>query len=171
MPKIAAVPAFEMRDQDDAPVTDKDLRGKVNIVSFIFTSCPDVCPLLTAKLSGLRTQLLPQRASLRFVSISVDPTTDTPAVLKAFAHKHGADYPDWRFLPGPLDRLRSVVVDGFKQGLQVGEAPEGGPPNILHGSHFVLVDRAGMIRGFYRSDQEGALLIARDARRLVAGKE
>jgi cytochrome oxidase Cu insertion factor (SCO1/SenC/PrrC family) len=41
----------------------------------------------------------------------------------------------------------------------------------MHGSHFVLVDRAGMIRGFYRSDQEGVLLIARDARRLVAGKE
>jgi protein SCO1/2 len=98
----------------------------------------------------------------------VDPTTDTPAVLKAFAHKHGADYPDWRFLTGPLDRLRSVVVDGFKQGLQVGEAPEGGPPNILHGSHFVLVDRAGFIRGYYSSDEPGIARLNRDTRLLIA---
>lgn len=168
LPSIAAVPAFQMRDQDDQPFTDRELRGKVAVVSFMFTSCPDVCPILTAQISGLRTQLLAQRPQLRFVSISVDPEKDTPAVLKDFAKKHGADHADWRFLTGSLAALRDVVVQGFKQSLDRGD---GSPSSIMHGSHLVLVDQKGMIRGFYRSDEQGFLLIARDARRLVAGKD
>lgn len=168
LPSIAAVPAFTMQDQDGQPFTERDLTGKVGVVSFMFTSCPDVCPILTSKLSGLRTQLLPQRAHVRIVSISVDPEQDTPAVLKEFAQKHGADHPDWRFLTGPLASLRDVVVTGFKQSLDRGD---GSPSGILHGSHLVLVDPKGSIRGFYRSDEQGLLLIARDARRLIAGKD
>lgn len=168
LPSIAAVPALEMRDQDGQPFTERELRGKVSVVSFMFTSCPDVCPILTNKLFGLRTNLMAQRQHLRLVSISVDPEKDTPEVLKAFAKQHGADYPDWRFLTGPIAKLRDVVVSGFKQSLDRGD---GSPNAIMHGSHFVLVDRKGMIRGFYRSDEEGVLRIARDARLLIAGKE
>ena len=168
LPSIAPVPAFEMRDQDGQAFTDRELRGRVAVVSFMFTSCPDVCPILTSKLSGLRTQLLPQRQQIRIVSISVDPEKDTPAVLKEFAQQQGADYSDWRFLTGPLAKLREVVVQGFKQSLDRGD---GSPHGIMHGSHLVLVDRKGMIRGFYRSDEQGVLLIARDARRLIAGKD
>jgi protein SCO1/2 len=168
LPEIAAVPAFQMQDQDGKPFSDRELRGKVAVVSFMFTSCPDVCPILTTQLSGLRTQLLPQRQHIQLVSISVDPEKDTPAALKEFAKKHGADYPDWRFLTGPLAKLRDVVVQGFKQSLDRGD---GSPNAIMHGSHLVLVDRKGMIRGFYRSDEQGFLLVARDARRLIAGKD
>lgn len=168
LPRIASVPAFQMRDQDGQPFTERDMRGKVAIVSFMFTSCPDVCPILTNKLAGLRTELLPQRPDVRFVSISVDPEKDQPAVLKDFAQQHGADYPDWRFLTGSIAALRDVVVQGFKQSLDRGD---GSPHGIMHGTHVVLVDKAGAIRGFYRSDQEGLLLIARDARRLIAGKD
>lgn len=170
LPKLAPVPAFEMRDQDDQPITERDLRGKVSIVSFMFTTCPDVCPLLTAKLSVVRTKLLAQRPKLTFVSITVDPKTDTPAKLKAFAREHNADYPDWRFLTGPAERLRDVVVGGFKQSIELGESKPGAPPNILHGTHCVLVDRAGFIRGYYSNDEPGHLLLARDARLLIAEK-
>jgi protein SCO1/2 len=168
LPDIAAVPALQMQDQDGQPFTERELRGKVAIVSFMFTSCPDVCPILTTQLSGLRTELLPQRPQVQFVSISVDPEKDTPAVLKDFAKKHNADYPDWRFLTGKLADLREVVVQGFKQSLDRGD---GSPQGIMHGSHVVLVDPKGMIRGFYRSDEQGFLLLARDARRIIAGKD
>lgn len=168
LPKIAPVPAFEMRDQDAKPFTDRELRGQTAILNFMFTSCPDICPILTTKIAGLRTNLLDQRAQLRFVSISVDPEKDSPAELKAFARQHGADYPDWRFATGPIAELRRVVVEGFKQALERGD---GSPNGIMHGTHLVLIDKAGVIRGFYRSDEEGLLLIARDARRLIAGKD
>ena len=67
-----------------------------------------------------------------------------------------------------ITRRATVVVDGFKQALERGD---GSPNGIMHGTHLVLIDKAGVIRGFYRSDEEGLLRIARDARRLIAGKE
>jgi protein SCO1/2 len=118
----------------------------------------------------LRTELRPVRDAMRFVSFSVDPDTDTPQVLRKYAEEQGANQPDWRFLTGPLDRVKDVIVGGFKQNMQQQPAEPGEPPNIMHGSHFVLVDRELTIRGFYRSDDVGLKRLARDARRLVAGK-
>lgn len=168
LPRIARMPGFEMQDQDGKPLRGSDLEGKVVIVGFMFTSCPDVCPILTTKLASVRTELLPSRANVRFLSISVDPVTDTPAVLKRYAAERGADQPDWRFVTGPLDQVRAVVVDGFKQSLDVQPETEGVAANVLHGSHFVLVDRKAFIRGYYRSDESGLLQLTRDARRLLA---
>ncbi|MGD8860415.1 MAG: SCO family protein [Myxococcales bacterium] len=170
LPRIAQVPAFELDDQDAEAITAESLRGKVWVANFMFTSCPDVCPLLTAKMLHLRTELRPVRDAMRFVSFSVDPDTDTPQVLRKYAEEQGANQPDWRFLTGPLDRVKDVIVGGFKQNMQQQPAEPGEPPNIMHGSHFVLVDRELTIRGFYRSDDVGLKRLARDARRLVAGK-
>jgi protein SCO1/2 len=136
----------------------------------MFTSCPDVCPLLTTRMSGVRTQLAPIRSSVRFVSFSVDPSNDRPEVLKQYALKHGADQTDWSFLTGPADEIKQVVVDGFKQTLERNEDDSGKAAGILHGSHFVLVDRNLDIRGFYPSDDEGTLRLMRDARILAAEK-
>jgi protein SCO1/2 len=164
------VPAFSLRDQNARAVAPEDLRGKVWIANFIFTRCPDVCPLLTTRMAGVRTQLAPVRSQLDIVSFSVDPAHDTPAVLKAYAQKRGADQPDWFFLTGPIDQVKQVIVDGFKQSLSSTPAEAGKAAGILHGSHFVLVDRGLDIRGFYPSDEEGILRLMRDARVLVAEK-
>jgi protein SCO1/2 len=96
--------------------------------------------------------------------------TDTPEVLKRYAGERGADQPDWRFVTGSLDEVRTVVVDGFKQALEVQPETEGVAANVLHGSHFVLVDRGSWIRGYYRSDESGLQHLMRDARRLLAEK-
>ena len=90
LPRIAAVPAFELQDQQARTTTQEALRGKVWIANFMFTSCPDVCPLLTAKMGHVRTKLRDERASVRFVSFSVDPVTDTPEVLARYATEQGA---------------------------------------------------------------------------------
>jgi protein SCO1/2 len=171
LPKIAQVPAFSLRDQDGAAVDRDKLRGRIWIANFMFTSCPDVCPILTGKLASVRGRLVGDRVKARFVSFSVDPQTDTPAVLKRYAQSRNADHEDWRFLTGPLDQVKHVVVEGFKQSLQTAPAEAGQPQAILHGSHFVLVDRALYIRGYYASDEEGLLRLARDARILAAEPE
>src|SRR4051812_28796527 len=80
LPQLGAMPAFELRDQRGATVRDTDLRGRVLIADFVFTSCPDICPLLTDQLAGLRNKL-PQNAGLAYVSFSVDPEHDTPEKL------------------------------------------------------------------------------------------
>jgi protein SCO1 len=162
-----AVPAFELRDQRGATVRSADLHGRVLIVDFIFTSCPDVCPLLTDQLAGLRKQL-PEKAPVAFVSFSVDPEHDSPEKLKAFATAHGADHANWYFLTGPLATVREVVTKGFKQAMELEPEQPGKPRNVLHGSHYVLVDRAGTIRGFFRSDAEGRDTLRAAAERLLA---
>lgn len=168
LPRVAQVPAFELRDQDGATVSRDALRGQVWVANFMFTSCPDVCPILTAKMAGVRSRLVGDRVPVRIVSFSVDPVTDTPAVLKQYAKERSADFPDWRFLTGPLDQVKHVIVEGFKQGLQPQPAQAGQPQAILHGSHFVLIDRELYIRGYYASDEDGLLRLARDARILAS---
>lgn len=164
LPSYGQVPAFSLRDQHEQAISPADLRGQVWIANFMFTSCPDVCPILTSKLSGVRQRLHGDRVMARYVSFSVDPVNDTPAVLAKYAAEHQVDYGDWRFVTGPLAQVEQVIVAGFKQALQREPAAAGKPQNILHGSHFVLVDRALTIRGFYPSDEEGLLRLARDAR-------
>jgi protein SCO1 len=168
LPRIAQVPAFELRDQDGASVNEEALRGQVWVANFMFTSCPDVCPILTAKMGRVRGRLVGDRVPVRIVSFTVDPETDTPEVLKQYASERSADYPDWRFLTGPLDQIKRVIVDGFKQGLSRQPAQAGQAQAILHGSHFVLVDRDLYIRGYYASDEDGLLRLTRDARVIAA---
>jgi protein SCO1/2 len=154
LPRYGRVPNFSLQDQRAQPVSLATFAGKVVIADFIFSSCPDVCPLLTEQMVGLRKRL-PADAGLAFVSFSVDPEHDTPSKLQTFAAAHGADQPNWFFLTGGTDEVRRVVTAGFKQAMEVEPAQPGKLRNVLHGTHFVLVDRAATIRGFYRSDADG----------------
>jgi len=171
LPDYGKVPEFALRDQHEQTVSPADLRGKIWIANFMFASCPDICPILTSKLSAVRMHLHADRVMAQYVSFTVDPEHDTPAVLAKYALEHNADFSDWHFLTGPLDKVEQVIVGGFKQALQREPPEPGKPQNIMHGSHFVLVDPALTIRGFYASDEEGMLLIARDARMLSLEKK
>jgi protein SCO1/2 len=154
LPSYGPLPAFSLQDQNGRTVSAETLKGHVVVADFIFTHCPDVCPLLTEDLRSLRTHW-PEHTSLRLLSFSVDPEHDTPERLRAFAQQHGALRDDWWFLTGPLDEVRRVVTQGFKQAMQAEPEVAGRPPNVLHGTHFVLVDAHGEIRGFYANDPAG----------------
>ena len=109
---------------------------------------------------------------VRIVSLSVDPKTDTPARLLAYAKKHGADPARWTFLTGPLPDIEAAVREGFKQALERQTVPLKGPLgedlyDITHGARFVLVDREGVLRGFYDADGPGRALLVRDVDTLV----
>jgi cytochrome oxidase Cu insertion factor (SCO1/SenC/PrrC family) len=85
-------PAFILTTQDGKRLSLKDLGGKVVAITFIYTSCADTCPLLTAKMAGLQAGLGSNFGSkVFFISITVDPQHDTPAVLKRYAGAHGAN--------------------------------------------------------------------------------
>jgi protein SCO1/2 len=152
--RYGQLPQFTLQNQLGNELSDADLRGRVVVVDFIFTSCPDVCPLLTQQLAALRKKL-PVEAPLSFVSFSVDPEHDTPEKLRVFAQQHGVDVPNFWFLTGPIAEVKRVVTLGFKQAMQAEPVQEGKPRNVLHGTHFVLVDRRGEIRGFFANDPDG----------------
>jgi protein SCO1/2 len=160
LPQYGAVPDFQLVAADGRPYGTKQLDGHVWVADFIFTTCPEVCPLMTARMSHLQTWLVNQRLGdkVHLVSISVDPARDTPAVLTTYAAATGARPENWTFLTGPQQQIEDAVVRGFKEAVvrEKDAAQEDGFA-IVHGTKFVLVDGKRQIRGYYDSNDEQSL--------------
>jgi protein SCO1/2 len=146
LPRLGQVPSFALVDQTGKPFSRADLDGKVWVGDFIFTSCSEVCPRLSAEMASLQ-RFLRGYSGAALVSISVDPERDTVERLRAYADGFHADASLWHFLTGDAGAVKEAVVRGFKIG--VDREPEGDSFAIVHGSRFVLVDRTGAIRGYY----------------------
>ena len=86
LPDYGAVPPFSLTDRTERPVRLSDLQGKVWVVDFIFTTCPGPCPVMTSQMKRLQDELKGRR-QVQLVSITVDPETDTPAVLSRYSPK------------------------------------------------------------------------------------
>lgn len=110
LPVIGAAPDFRLTGQNGEPVALGDFRGRALVVSFIYTACPDYCPLLTAKLVGVQDALGEDFGRrVTFVSITIDPELDTPEVLEHYALSHGADLSGWSFLTGEPEDIAAVT--------------------------------------------------------------
>ena len=89
---------------------DDVLKGKVVVISFVFTNCQGACPLMTRNLTMIRDMLgEAERKDINFVTISLDPVRDTPAAMKKFAQTHDADQDGWLFLTGQPDHVSHVT--------------------------------------------------------------
>jgi protein SCO1 len=144
LPTIDAAPDFALTSQDGAEVTLESLRGKVVAVTFIYTWCPDVCPMLTDKLARVQDALGPRfGADVAFVSITVDPERDTPEVLSDYAESFDADPAGWSFLTGEPAAVREVAR---QYGVAVAPAAEG---QLDHTLLTTLIDRQGAMRVQY----------------------
>jgi protein SCO1/2 len=163
MPDYSVVPEFSLTERSNRPVTKKDLAGQVWVADFIFTQCQGICPAMSSNMEKLQRQLPKE---VRLVSFSVDPYNDTPAVLTEYANRYNADPERWLFLTGNADAIQGLSVDGFKLALSPSSGTDVEP--ITHSSRFVLVDREGHIRGYYGTEDAGALerLIA-DVKKLL----
>ena len=107
--KIGPAPDFSLTTQTGARLSLSDLRGKVVAVTFIYASCTDTCPLLTAKLAGLQRRLGRDFGPrVFFASVTVDPEHDTPEVLARYAASYGAKPAGWAFLTGMPAQIREV---------------------------------------------------------------
>jgi len=143
LPVSGTVSFSRLTDHHGAPFATDTLRGRVWIANFIFTSCPSQCVLMTDRLRGLQRDFT-DVSELQFVSFTVDPAHDTPEVLAEYAARHGADS-RWVLVTGARQALHRVCQEEFR--LSVGDAADGQP--ITHSVKFILVDRAGQIRGYY----------------------
>ncbi len=141
-----AVPDFHLLDQEGRSFALEDLKGKVWLADFIYTTCPGPCPMVTRRVSQLQEEAF-KYADVRFVSFSMDPAADTSPVLKAYAKKFGASPGKWSFLTGPKDVIYHVVRDGFT--LAVSDQPGIGEQPIVHSTKLALVDKFGAVRAYY----------------------
>ena len=164
LPKLFPLPETKLVDETGRSVSLGSMKGSVTVYDFIFTNCAGTCPIMTNNMRAL-TPKVGKDAPVRFVSISVDPAHDTPAVLAAYAKRVRND-PRWTFLTGTRTDLVNLSVHGFK--LAAGDPGPNGDP-LLHSSKFAVADKQGIIRGYYDgSDAKVAEEVAHAISDLVA---
>jgi protein SCO1/2 len=162
LPKIAPAPAFALTSQDGTPVTLADFRDKVVAVTFIYTSCMDTCPVLTALMAYVQDKLGPDFGKrIAFVSITVDPERDTPEVLKQYAETFSADLNGWTFLTGDPAAIQEVVL---RYGAFATKNADG---QVDHTFLTSIVDRSGTLRVQYLGVRFDPDEFRRDLLRLV----
>jgi protein SCO1/2 len=146
--QYGSVPDFLLTERNGSQVSLAELRGKIWIADFIYTTCTDTCPLQTAMMARLQEEYS-GKPDVQLVSFTVDPERDTPAILATYAEKHQADAKRWYFLTGQRDRILRLIQDGFH--LSVAMLPSDDEPGgmIPHSPRFVLVDKQARIRGYY----------------------
>lgn len=182
---FGTVPPFSLIERSGRRVELSDLTGKVWVANFIYTHCPDTCPLQSAEMVKVQADFAEEK-DLRLISITVDPERDTVLVLSQYAKRYGADPERWLFLTGEKKTIYRLALEGFR--LSVVDPAEGvksrlfGPIPLLahhgetgkqfiHSSRFVLVDRQARIRGYYQSTDEEALQrLRKDVRTLLSGE-
>lgn len=166
LPSLFPVATFTLTDQDGRPFASSALRGKVWVAAFLFTHCPDVCPLLATKVANLERRLHDE-PRVRFVSFSMDPEHDDPPALRRFALEHHADLSRWTLLTGDPAAMHALVEHGLHEPMGAPEPRDDGRYDISHVASLLLIDAEGNVRAQYRTDADGLRSLEHDARRLA----
>ncbi len=135
------VPPFSFTNQNGESITNEDFNGKVYIVEFFFTTCTDICPIMTQNMVKIQDEFF-GNAEVAIASISIDPTHDTPDVLKEYAKNYKITKPQWHLLTGDKEEVLKLSNEGFK--IYAAENIEDGI--FEHSGFFALVDQKGNIR-------------------------
>lgn len=155
LPVLGEVPGFRLVADDGSAFDASKLAGRPWLASFLFTSCPGPCPRLVERLKAVRAEVPAGR--LAFVSFSVDPETDTPAVLAEYKRARGIAAGDaWTFVTGPPAEVLTLVKKGFLTGVESSSSPET-EGAVIHGTRVALVDAQRRIRGFYSTESDDDL--------------
>jgi protein SCO1/2 len=162
------VPDFSLIERSGGRLQLSDLRGKTWIANLFYTTCTDTCPLQSAEMAKLQSDVT-EWTDVKLVSISVDPEHDSPKVLSQYAERYRAEPDRWLLLTGDKEAIYRLAQEGFR--LSVASASESGGQDdntFIHSPRFVLVDREGRIRGYYDSrDPEAIRRLHRDLRTLL----
>ncbi|GAB4152233.1 MAG: hypothetical protein Tsb009_28000 [Planctomycetaceae bacterium] len=161
---------FELTERSGKTISKKDLLGKPWIVSFIFTRCAGPCPKVSYEMYKLQEWLRAHQMDVQLVSISVDPQTDTPEVLKKYAENFGADSKRWWFLTGDRDKVYKLINESFRQVVRESQGAFRKPGfEVIHTTALLLVDEKGRVVEGYNGQYDKT--IADLHRRLRAWKK
>ena len=155
--EIGPVPAFELTNQNEKKISDKDYLGKVYVVEFFFSTCPTICPKMNESMLQLQEEYY-GNPKFGIASITIDPATDTPQVLKEHAEVLGVKHYNWHFLTGDKDYIYNLANKGFNLYAGQNNKAAGG---FEHSGLFALVDKKGNIR--CRKDAQGNPILQYDA--------
>lgn len=137
---VMKVPDFELTDQNNQKINNKDMLGKVYLVEFFYSKCPTICPVMNSNMKYIEETINDKNFGI--ISISIDPTNDTPEVLKNHARMLGTKSPNWHFLTGNRDYIDNLA-DQFN--IYVGDK-EDKAESLNHSGMIALVDQKGNLR-------------------------
>lgn len=144
------IPEFEFFNQDSVLFGSKNLKNKIYIADFFFTTCPGICPKMTSQLTRVQ-EAFAKFPDVNIVSFTVDPQKDSVVALKRYASEFRADSTKWNFLTGSKEKLYTLAQKGFF----VSALEDQALPEFIHSDKFILVDKAGRIRGYYNGTDRG----------------
>lgn len=137
---------FKLINQENQIFTEKDIRGKICIADFFFTTCPGICPKMTASMGDLQKEFL-NDDDILLLSHSVTPATDSVSVLKEYAKIHNVDFKKWKLLTGKKNEIYELGRKYYF--VEEDEGIVKGDEVFLHTENFILIDKDRHIRGIY----------------------
>jgi protein SCO1/2 len=140
---------FSFLDQNGNTVTQNDVKGKVFVAEYFFTTCQTICPVMNKQMQRVH-ELYRENDKVNILSFTVNPEIDTVEQMKRYAEEHKADGKKWHFLTGEKDKLYELARKSFFV-LKPAESQNLGDvgSDFIHTNNFVLVDQKMRIRGYY----------------------
>ncbi len=148
LPVIKRAPDFTLQNIDGSDVRLRGLDGKVRLVEFMYTNCPDICPATTYNMVQIQKALKQEKLfakQVHFISISFDTEHDTQEVLKQYADKLGVDRSGWSMLRGDQQKIDTILKD---YGVMAVKQDDG---SFVHNTNTLyLIDKEGNVRKIYK---------------------
>ncbi|WP_338782271.1 SCO family protein [Metabacillus sp. FJAT-52054] len=139
---ISSVENFHYKDQEGESFGLPELKGKIWVANFIFTSCTTVCPPMTAHMKKIQSLGAEENIPFEIVSFSVDPQIDTPEKLKSFGSQFGTSFENWHFLTGYSQKqIEEFSLKSFKTLVKKPENED----QVIHGTSFYLINKEGQV--------------------------
>ena len=135
--------AFDFINQDGTHITEKEVKNKVTVVDYFFTSCPSICPAMNKNLNQVYEKFKGD-TSFAILSHTVDPERDSFSVLKSYARKYGVTAPQWQFLTGDKNELYTAASRDYLLAVE-----DSANSNFIHTQYVALLDKKRQVRGFY----------------------
>ncbi len=143
--KAHRIADFKLVDQTGDTITNADFENKIYVADFFFTTCPSICPKMTANLSEL-SKFYAKDSDIMFLSHSVTPQIDSVPVLAEYGVENGADPEKWKLTTGSKKHIYELARRSY---FAVTTEGDGGVNDFIHTENFILVDKERKIRGFY----------------------
>ena len=153
---LSTAPDFKLADQNGSTISLADFRGKVVVLTFLYTHCPDECPLIASKLAAVSASLGNAMDQSAFVGVSVDPANDTRIEIVKFVQLHNLEG-KLHYVSGTPEQLQPVWA---AYAVYVAPAPADNPlSSVAHSTRVILIDKAGNERANFGSDFDPADLV------------
>ena len=155
--KYHSIADFKLINQNGDTISQADYADKIYVADFFFTTCPTICPVMTANMADIQ-QIIKGDDEVMLLSHSVTPEIDSVPQLKKYALEKGVIDAKWNLVTGDKKQIYELARKSYLAVLTDGD---GGPYDMIHTENFILVDKERRIRGFYdgtSSDEVAQLL-------------